>query len=330
MKQFLGRRGLFGAALALAFPGVTRQVKAQAPAWPSRPIRMVVPFTPGGSTDVAAREIAHRLGEVAGWTVVVENRPGAGGNIGMDMVAKAAADGYTIGMGQTANLAINPGLYPSMPFHPLRDLAPVTSVAQQPNLLVVRRAATWRDMPSLLAEARARPGRISVGHPGIGTGGHLAGEMLAAEARIDMLMVPYPGVTQALADLLGGRVDLFFANPLAVQGMLQSGELRALAVTSLRRMGSMPDVPTVAELGYAGFEALNWVGVVAPAGTPPSVVGALNEAIRQVLRHPATVAKLGTDGSELMGSTPEEFGSFLQKEIDKWGQVIRAAKITVI
>lgn len=216
-----------------------------------------------------------------------------------------------------------------MPFDPLRDLAPITTIAQQPNLLVVRRAATWRDMPSLMNDARSRPSRVSVGHPGVGTGGHLAGEMLAADARVDMLMVPYPGVPQALADLLGGRVDLFFANPLAVQGMLPSGELRALAVTSLRRMSIMPEVPTVAELGYPGFEALNWVGVVAPAGTPSQIVLTLNERIRQVLRHPATVAKLGTDGSELMGSTPDEFATFLRSEIEKWGRVIRAARISI-
>jgi tripartite-type tricarboxylate transporter receptor subunit TctC len=329
MGHVLGRRDLLGACLALAMPGLAGPARAQAPSWPARPIRLIVPFAPGGSTDVSAREIAQRLTEVAGWTVVVENRPGAGGNIGMDLVAKATPDGYTIGMGQTANLAINPSLYPSMPFDPLRDLAPVTTIAQQPNLLVVRRAATWRDMPSLVNDARARPGRVSVGHPGVGTGGHLAGEMLAAEARVDMLMVPYPGVPQALADLLGGRVDLFFANPLAVQGMLQSGELRALAVTSLRRMSNLPEVPTVAELGYPGFEALNWVGVVAPASTPSQIVLTLNERIRQVLRHPATVAKLGTDGSELMGSTPDEFATFLRSEIDKWGRVIRAARISI-
>jgi len=302
---------------------------AQAPTWPSRPIRMIVPFAPGGSTDVAAREIAQRLAEVAGWTVVTENRPGAGGNIGLGLVAKAAPDGYTIGMGQTANLAINPSLYPSMPFDVLRDLAPVTTIAQQPNLLVVRRDASWQELPALLAEARARPGRVSVGHPGTGTGGHLAGGMLAAEARVDLLMVPYPGVPQALADLLGGRVDLFFANPLAVQGMLQSGELRALAVTSLRRMRSMPDIPTIAELGHPGFEALNWVGVVAPVNTPARIVLALNEGIRTVLRHPATISKLGTDGSELMGSTPDEFAAFLRAEIDKWARVVQAAGITI-
>jgi tripartite-type tricarboxylate transporter receptor subunit TctC len=326
MVGILGRRGLVGTVLASGL--AAHAARAQAPAWPVRPIRMIVPFAPGGSTDVAAREIAQRLAEVAGWTVV-ENRPGAGGNIGMDLVAKAAPDGYTIGMGQTANLAINPSLYPTMPFDPLRDLAPITTIAQQPNLLVVRRAAPWRDMGALIADARARPGRISVGHPGVGTGGHLAGEMLAAEARVDMLMVPYPGVPQALTDVLGGRVDLFFANPLAVQGMLQGGELRALAVTSLRRMGSMPDVPTVAETGYPDFEALNWVGAVAPVGTPARIVGALNEAIRSALRHPATISKLGTDGSELMGSTPEEFATFLRSEIGKWGRVIRAARITV-
>jgi tripartite-type tricarboxylate transporter receptor subunit TctC len=327
MSINLSRRSLLGAGMALSTPFLTTQ--ARAAAWPERPLRLIIPYPPAGGTDAISREVAHRMTEIAGWTVVTENRSGAGGNIGLDLVAKSDPDGYTIGMGQTANLAINPSLYPSMPFSPLRDLAPISTVAQQPNLLIVRKEAPWKDLEALVADARKRPGALNVGHSGAGTTGHLSGEMFAAQAGIEMVVVPYVGAAPVLTDLLGGRIDLFFANPLAARGVLEAGSVRVLAVTSPQRMRAMPAVPTVAELGFPGYEAVNWTGLVAPANTPAAQVMALNKVIRQVLQHPAVVARLATEGSEPLGSSPEDFAAFLRTENVKWARVVKEGKVVV-
>lgn len=325
MKNELRRRTLLGAAALLATPAV---VRAQGE-YPSRPIRLIVPYPPAGGTDVISREIGSRMAQATGWTIVAENRPGAGGNVGLDVVAKATPDGYTIGMGQTANLAINPSLYRHMPFDPLKDLVPITTIAQQPNVLVVRKDAPWADLPALVADAKKRPGALTVGHSGAGTTGHLSGEMFAHRAGIELTVVPYVGAAPVLTDMLGGRIDMFFANPLAAKGTLESGDVRALAVTSLDRVGFLPAVPPVAELGYPGFEAINWTGVVAPAHTPEAILGRLNEVLRGILRHPAVLARLSSEGSSPMGSTPQEFAAFLRREHKKWGDVIRESNIQV-
>lgn len=323
MRNEVHRRSLLGAGLVLAMPAVAR---AQA-GYPSRPIRLIVPYPPAGGTDVISREIGNRMAQATGWTVVVENRPGAGGNVGLDVVAKADPDGYTIGMGQAANLAINPTLYRRMPFDPLADLAPVTTIAQQPNVLVVRKEAPWADLASLVVEAKKRPGALTIGHSGAGTTGHLSGEMFAHRAGIELTVVPYVGAAPVLTDMLGGRIDMFFANPLAAKGTLESGGVRALAVTSLGRVGFLPGVPPVAEQGYPGFEAMNWTDVVAPARTPDAILGRLNEVLRKILRHPEVLARLSGEGSEPMGSTPQEFAGFLRREHTKWGDVIREANV---
>lgn len=327
MDSIVTRRHLLGAGLALAMPRLARAQSGTASEWPARPLRMVVPYPPAGGTDVISREIGNRLASATGWTVVIENRPGAGGNIGLDVVARAEPDGYTIGMGQAANLAINPSLYRNMPFDPLTDLATVSTIAQQPNVLVVRKDAPWADLTALVEDAKRRPGALTVGHSGAGTTGHLSGEMFARRAGIDIVVVPYVGAAPVLTDMLGGRIDMFFANPLAARGTLEAGSVRGLAVTSLERMRAMPDIPTVAEMGYPGYEAVNWTGVVAPARTPDAIVGRLNEVLREVLRHPAVLARLASDGSEPMGSTPQEFSAFLRREHKKWGDVIREASI---
>lgn len=320
------RRDMFLAAMAAALAGTGPTAAHAQGDWPNRPIRLIVPFPPAGGTDVISREIAAKLGGI-GWNLVVDNRPGAGGNIGLDAVAKAAPDGYTLGMGQAANLAINPALYPRMPYDPLRDLALVTTVASQPNVLVVAKGAPWRTVAELVAAAKAKRGGLTAGNAGSGTVGHLAGEMFARRVGVEFVSVPYRGAGPAVTDLLAGRVDLFFANPLAVKGNLESGDLRAIAVTSAARMRSLPDVPTIAESGHKGFEAVNWTGLVAPARTPAPVVARLNEEVRKALRQEAVVARLADEGSEPMGSTPEEFRAFLAAEHAKWGKVVRDARV---
>jgi len=328
MTVIINRRNLLGAGLAAAV--LPRAAGAQPQSeWPNRPIRLIVPQPPAGGTDVISREIGHRIANATGWTIVIENRPGAGGNIGLDLVSKSEPDGYTIGMGQASNLAINPTLYRKMPFDPLTDLAPVSTIAQQPNVLVVRKDAPWADLGALVADAKRRPGALTVGHSGAGTTGHLSGELFALRAGINLVVVPYVGAAPVLTDMLGGRIDMFFANPLAARGTLESGAVRPLAVTSPQRMQAMPEVPTVAELGYPGYEAVNWTGLVVPARTPEAVIARLNEVVRGVLQHPAVVARLAAEGSEPLGSSPGEFQTFLRAEHKKWGDVVRESRIQV-
>ncbi len=322
----LNRRTLLSAtAAAVAAPAIAR-----AETWPDRPIRLVVPYPPGGGTDVISREVGARLTAAKGWTVIADNRPGAGGNIGIDVVAKSPPDGYTIGMGQTSNLAINPTLYErTIPYQPLRDLTLVSLIAFQPSVFVVAKSAPWKTLAEYLAYAKASPGKATMGHPGSGTVGHLSEEMLALAAGVEVLIVPYRGAGQVIADLLAGRVDMFSANPLAVRGLLESGELRALAVTGKTRAQAMPEVPTVAESGFPDFEAVNWTGLVAPAGVPEPIVRELNAQVTAVLGTREAIARLAAEGSEPRPSTPEAFRAFLAAEIGKWGKVVRDAKVEV-
>ncbi|MGT2490129.1 Bug family tripartite tricarboxylate transporter substrate binding protein [Cupriavidus basilensis] len=255
------------AAMTLAAAGIAR---AQG-AWPQKPIRLVVPFPPGGGTDTTSRLVAEKLTLTDHWTLVVDNKPGAGGNIGLDTVAKSAPDGYTTGMGQAANLAINPALYPKMPFDPLKDFTPVAGVAEQPVVLVVRQDSPLRTLADFVKAARARNGDMGIAQAGNGTVGHLAGEMLARRAGVRVLQVPYKGAGPAMTDLLGGQVDAYFGNTVSVMPQLSAGKIRALAVTSAKRLPSLPAVPTVAEQGFAGFEATTWLGLVGPAGLPANV-----------------------------------------------------------
>jgi tripartite-type tricarboxylate transporter receptor subunit TctC len=230
-------------------------------------------------------------------------------------------------MGQTANLAINPALYPRMPFDPLVDFALISLVATQPNVLVVARNSPLRSLADVAAAGRARPGALTAGNAGNGTTGHLAGALFARAAGFEVTHVPYRGAAPVITDLLAGRIDIFFANPLAVKGVLESGDLRALAVTSATRSRTFPDVPTVAESGHPGFEAVNWTGLVAPARTPEPVVARLSEETRRALAAPETIARLAAEGSEAFGSTPERFRAFLAEEHAKWGRVVREARI---
>jgi tripartite-type tricarboxylate transporter receptor subunit TctC len=301
--------------------------RAFAQNWPARPIRMIVPFPAGGGTDAISRQLAERITNATGWSMVIENRAGAGGNIGLEAVAKAQPDGYTIGMGQAANLAINPSLYPKMPYDPLKDFALVSLVATQALVAVVSAKSSYRSLGELIAAAKAKPGTVTIAHTGNGTVGHLAGEVFARQAGIKVLIVPYKGAAQVVTDILGGQVDVLFGNPLAVMPLSTAGLLRPIAVTSLQRLAALPDVPTVDESGYRGFEAANWSGLVAPAKTPAAVVARLNAEVNAVLGRPEMVERLAIDSSEPMPSSPERFAAFLKTEHAKWGGLIREAGI---
>lgn len=314
----------------------TALLSAMLPAWAQpagypdgRPIKLVVPYTPGGGTDTVARFIAARISAETRWSMIVENRPGAAGNIGMDIVAKAKPDGLMVGLGQTANLAINPALMPRMPFDAEKDLVPVALVASQPVVLVVRADSPWKSLGEAIKAAQAKPGEFKQALAGNGTVGHLAGEMLANRAQFKVLNVPYKGAGPAVNDLLGGSTDFMFATPQSVLEMLKGKRLRALAVTSAKRLPVLPDVPTVAESGYAGFEAVDWKVLVAPAGTPAAIVQALNAANEKVLSKPETIALLATEGSTALGGSAAKARQYIQAEQRKWARLIKDANITL-
>jgi tripartite-type tricarboxylate transporter receptor subunit TctC len=321
----LTRRSFLGATLCAA--ALPLRLHA-ASAYPDgRPIRLIVPYTPGGGTDSVARAIAAKITGAAGWSVVVENRPGAGGNIGLDTVAKTRPDGFMLGLGQTANLAINPALMPKMPFDAAKDFAAVAMVASLPVVLVVKANARWNTLADLVKEARAQPGAIKQALAGSGTVGHLAGELLAYQAKFQVLNVPYRGAAPALNDLLGENTDYMFATPQAAQEMLKGKVLRPLAVTSRERLSILPDVPTVAESGFDGFEAVDWKALVAPAGTPPEIIDTVNGVVEKVLADPATIAMFTAEGSKPMGGSPQAAQQYIRDEQQKWARLIREANI---
>ena len=321
----LTRRSFLGATLCAAALPLRLHAASVYP--DGRPIRLIVPYTPGGGTDSVARAIAAKITGAAGWSVVVENRPGAGGNIGMDQVAKTRPDGFMLGMGQTSNLAINPALMPKMPFDAGKDFAAVAMIASLPVVLVVKANARWNTLADLVKEARAQPGAIKQALAGSGTVGHLAGELLAYQAKFEVLNVPYRGAAPALNDLLGENTDYMFATPQAAQEMLKGKVLRPLAVSARERLSILPDVPTVAESGFDGFEALDWKALVAPAGTPPEVIEAVNSVVQKVLADPATIAMFTAEGSKAMGGSPQSAQQFILDEQKKWAALIREAGI---
>ena len=316
-----GRRAALSLAATLAIS--TPHAAAAVDAYPARPIRFVVAFPPGGGTDIIARSIAQKLSRSLAQQVVVDNRPGAGGNIGTDIVAKSAPDGYTMLMGSAGPLAINASLFASMPFDPVRDLAPVTLAASTPNVLVVHPLLKAATVKELIALARARPGGINFASSGHGTPAHLAGELFNSMAGVKMVHVPYKGAAPALADLLGGQVQLMFSTMPPALPHVKDGKLRALAVTSLKRSRATPDLPTVDEAALPGFEANTWHGVVVPAGTPAIIITRLNREIVAILHLHDIVERLSGQGAEALGSTPEEFAAYIRLETVKWAKVVR-------
>ncbi|HQQ69271.1 MAG TPA: tripartite tricarboxylate transporter substrate binding protein [Alicycliphilus sp.] len=321
----LTRRTLAILASALVLPGAAM---AQSESnWPSRPIKWVVPFPPGGAMDVIARTLGDKAARELGQSFVIENRPGAGGNIGADYVAKQPADGYTI-MITSIGMATNKALYSKLGYDPVKDFAPVSLLAVVPNVLVVNTAKSAdKSVKDVLAHARREPGKLTYASAGNGTSIHLAGEMFASMAAVQLLHVPYKGSGPAVTDMLGGQVDLMFDSITSARPHIQSGKLRALGVTTARRSAALPDVPTIAEAGVPGYEVSPWFAVFAPAGTPAAVVARLNQALNGAMKQPDTLKKLESVGAEPIGSTPQELAAHLNKELDRWGKLIKERNI---
>ena len=296
-------------------------------AWPSRPIKWVVPFPPGGAMDVIARTLGEKAARELGQAVVVENRPGAGGNIGADYVAKQPADGYTI-MVTSIGMATNRALYPKLTYDPVRDFAPISLLAVVPNVLVVNAANTSdRSVKDVVARAGKEPGKLTYASAGNGTSIHLAGEVFASMAGVQMTHIPYKGSGPAVTDMLGGQVDLMFDSITSARPHIQSGKLRALGVTTAKRSSTLPDVPTLAEAGVPGYEVSPWFAVFARMGTPPEVIARLNKVLNDAMKQPETLRKLESVGAEPIGSTPQELATHLNRELERWGKLIQQRDI---
>ena len=318
---------VFIASLAITFiaPGLQAQT-----AWPSKPVRIIVPFAPGGTTDILARAMAPELSKAFGQPFVVENRAGAGGNVGADAVAKAPADGYTLLMGTVGTHGINKALYPKMPFDSQKDFAPITLVAGVPNVMVMNadkaKTLNINTVPDFVKYAKANPGKFSMASSGNGTSIHLAGELFKSRTGIFMTHIPYRGSGPAMLDLVGGNVDVMFDNLPSALPQIKGGKLKAFAVTSAERSSAMPDLPTVAEAaGLKGFDASSWFGLLAPAGTPPEIVSRVQQEVAKALGTPAVKDKLLAQGAIPGGNTPAQFTTFINAEHVKWAEVVKVS-----
>jgi len=296
---------------------------ALAQPYPAKPVRLVVPFVAGGPTDIEARQIGQKLGEALGQQVVIDNRGGANGNIGMEIAAKSPPDGYTLVIASVGTLTVNPHLY-KLPFDVLRDFAPITQTTQSPALLVVHPSLPVKTVKELLALARAQPGKLTFGSSGNGGLGHVCGEMFKQMAKIDIVHVPYKSAAPALTDIAGGHISLLFNNTIATVPFVKSGKLRALGVTSAKRTAALPEVPTLAEAGVPGYENYSWFGILVPVGTPREIVARLGDEVTKLLRAPDMREKMEAVGSEVVASTPEQFAAYLRSETDKYGRLVKA------
>lgn len=317
-----------GTILIIAAALMTISTHAASQTYPNKPIKLVVPFTPGGTTDILARAVATDLQKSLGQPVVVDNKPGAGGNIGADFVAKAAPDGYTLLMGTVGTHGINVSLYSKMPYDAVKDFAPVTLVAGVTNILVAAPSSAVTSVKMLIEAAKKDPEKITFASSGNGTSIHLAGELFKLMTGVKMTHIPYKGSSAALPDVISGQVNVMFDNAPSVMQFIKSGKLNAIAVTGNKRIGALPNVPTVAEAGgsaLTGFEATSWFGVLAPAGTPKDIVDKLNQSITKSLQTPDMKARLAAMGAEVIASTPEAFTAYIKSEIDKWGKVVKVS-----
>jgi len=309
-------------AIAVALPALAQD-------YPTKPIKIIVPFAPGGNVDITARLVAPGLSSVLGQPVVVENKPGAGGTIGADFVAKAAPDGYTLLMGSNSTFSVAPSLYPKNPYNPQRDFAPVIMIASAPFVLVVNAASPIASARSLVARAKAAPDTLTMSSAGTGSSNHLVGELFQEITGARFTHIPYKGSGQALTDLMGGQVDLHFDQITSAISFIQGDKLKALLVTAPQRVPMLPDVPTASEAGYPAFEATNVTGLIAPAGTPRDVVEILAAATQKVIAQPATREKFAELGAEATGGTPEQFAAYIRDDLTKWKRIVKDANIKV-
>ena len=290
---------------------------------------LVVAFTPGGPSDVLARIVGKKMEQLLGQPFIIENRPGAGGNIAADSVAHAAGDGYTLLMGNNSILATNESLYKHLTYSPAKDFLPITLIGTQANILVVNPEIPAHSLKELIALAKAQPGKINFASSGYGAAAHLAGELFKTEAGVDIVHVPYKGAAPALQDVIAGHVQMMFATAASVVGHIANGKVRALAVTTLKRTQLLPDLPTMDEAGLKGFDASTWHGLVAPAGTPPQVIATLHDAAVKALHDPDVQASLGRLGVDIVGDTPQQFGAYIKAEIPKWTAIVKASGATM-
>jgi tripartite-type tricarboxylate transporter receptor subunit TctC len=295
--------------------------------YPSRPLRLIVPFPPGGPADTLARIVAEKLGASFGQPIVVDNRAGAGGNIGMEIGAKAAADGYTLVLAPAGNLTVNPSLYRNMPYDAIRDFAPVTVIAATPNILIVSPAVPARTLTELIVHMKAHPGEFNYSSPGNGSGAHLAGELFKSMAGVDMAHIPYNGIAPAVTAVVGGQVQLMFAGITSALPQVKGGKVRALGIASLKRSAAAPELPTLAESGLPGFDVTSWYGIVVPAGSPAAVIDRLQKETAKIVRLPDVRDRLTALGAEPLGNTPAEFAAMIRTETVKWRKIVVDANI---
>ena len=315
MKALCGVAALLGLLIA-------SEATAQS-SYPDKQVRLLVGFAAGGPADIAARIVADGLTEALGKPIVVENVTGAAGNVAADRVAKAAPDGYTLTMAASSTIATNVSLYDKLPFDPVKDFAPVSQVCFTPNILALNNDVPAKSVPELVALARARPGELTFGSAGVGTSQHLAGELFKTMAGVNLQHVPYRGITQVMPDLLGGRLTMVFGNISAVLPLMREDKLRAMAITSIKRSSFVPNLPTLAEQGFPGFDATAWFGLMAPAGTPAPIVAKLHAETVKILARPEVRDKFGVLGMEVVGNTPEQFADVIKAEIPVWAKIIK-------
>lgn len=318
LTGFATAAGCLAAALLLGHAPASAQA-----AYPSRAIKLIVPFPAGGGTDLIAREVANKVAVSNGWSIIIDNKPGSGGNLGVDAAAKSAPDGYTLVLGQTSNLAINPTLYPKLPYNPEKDLTPILTVASAPLALVVAADSPYKTVADVVAAARARPDTLNYASSGSGTVAHLATELLQKTAGVKFTHVPYKGAAQGSTDLIGGQIQMYMSSVPTLIGYVKSGKMRVLAVTSARRTADLPAVPTVAESGFKGFEAVTWFGIAGPAGLPSDVVAKLNGAFNKALQDPEVRKKLASQGTDALGGTPEQFAKLIHDDIGRWSPIVK-------
>jgi tripartite-type tricarboxylate transporter receptor subunit TctC len=318
------RTSLLAVAALLAISTPVRAAE-----YPSRPVTLVVAFPPGGPSDVLARIVGKKMEQLLGAPFVIENRPGAGGNIAAEGVARAAPDGYTLLMGNNSILATNESLYKHLNYSPEKDFIPITLIGTQANILVINPEVPARSLKELIALAQAQPGKINFASSGYGAAAHLAGELFKSEAKIDIVHVPYKGAAPALQDVIAGHDQMMFATAASVIGHIEGGRVRALAVTTLKRTQVLPDLPTMDEAGLKGFDASTWHGLVAPAGTPPQVIATLHNAAVKALHDPGVQASLGKLGVDIVGDMPQEFQAYIKSEIPKWTAIVNASGATL-